>query len=125
MESPVFRIVRQDLAYDLSRDAVKSVLAVQQADVAGDSGTLVGCLDGQPAVIVEPMLITDTGATGQSAGSSKSKTRQKPPRWGLVIGVTGDMLLALAADQVDAFAEPLDSARRIDLSQLQQTLRFM
>lgn len=123
--SLVLRFYRNGQAYDLTRAAVKSVLGFQAMDLQGASGVHLGALEGQPAVALEPAQLREDRAARTPDTAAESRHDSAAPPLGVVIGSTGDVLLALAADRIEAFPEDNDSAHRMDATYLEQTLRLV
>lgn len=107
----MIRLYRASVAYDLSRSEARRVLRCTGLHRVGDSGACIAMLEGAPGVVIEP----DRLAAPHAGELSAQQTGADAVRWAVVIGRSGDLMVALAADRVEMFAPADSSARPIDL----------
>lgn len=89
---------------------VRRVAACRQP-VRLSSAAWSAVLDGAPAMLIEPQAALSSPASGASADPTVASS---PPSAGVVIGWSGDMLLALACDGVEFFPEGHVSSLTLD-----------
>jgi hypothetical protein len=89
---------------------VRRVAACRQP-VRLSSSAWSAVLDGTPAMLIEPQAVLSPPVCGAPA---EPTVVLAPPSAGMVIGWSGDMLLALACDGVEFFPEGHASALTLD-----------
>lgn len=97
------RIVRQGRSFDLPKEAVRRVSLCANLVPIGEQGAYSALVDGLPAIIAEPSV-----AVSQSFGVAMPIVSGdvSAPRFAVIVADSGDMPVALAADQIDAFPDP-------------------
>lgn len=101
---------RQGIAFEMDRTRAHRVIACSDIGRVGDGGVCHALLEGVPAVVIEPALLR-----GKHNGEPPPTDLEAPPRWAVVVGNTGDLLLAIGADRIEMFASQEQEVCPLDL----------
>lgn len=94
----------------MDRARAHRVIACSDAGRVGDGGVRQALLEGVPAVVIEPALLSH-----KHNDNPPPIGLDLPPRWAVVVGNSGDLLLAIGADRIEMFASQAQEVFSLDL----------
>jgi hypothetical protein len=108
------RLHRHGVSYDLEKTGVRRVCACTDVIALGDRGAFTAIIDGVPVLLIEPAALRSAMASASVASASAATNDSVLlPRFAVLIGESADMPLAIAADQLDTWADPMRADARI------------
>ncbi len=108
-------LTRLGRPYLLSRQSAHRLVPISEETILYGPGVALLALDGLPALLVEPEHLMDGLSSVALEQGSSDAVSQAMPRLALMVKASGDVFLAIAADEVGPADESTQSAQWLDL----------